>query len=443
MPFAAAVKFKENGASKYFNPGGLDVRADDFVWVKDPGTGGLERIGFVSCMEGRAAIQMGHLPKVLRLAGETEVEQWYELKIEEREMIELARDRAEAHELPIKISDLVFNPDKRQVLIQFTSDHRVDFRELVRDLAGHFKARIEMWQIGARKEAGLKEGYGICGNPLCCGSWLKDFPSITMKYAREQDIVQPPSKLSGPCGKLRCCLRYEHETYLELADGVATRGCTGCSSDGKCGVVVDRNLLKQELTVKTDEGSFVSVPVGEFEEDAEGRPGRRRAEAVEAAPSRQEPKRWGPGEPPEPEAEESVEAVEDGEFSATTGPVVTATEPAPADAPEPRERRDRGERPSRGRRPRGGRGRGRRRDGEPRAEAGGPPAAGGEGSRARGERRRGGGVEKSSESGPEGGERRGRRGRSRRGRRRGGPRRSGGSGGSGEGGGAGSGSGGS
>jgi cell fate regulator YaaT (PSP1 superfamily) len=108
-----------------------------------------------------------------------------------------------------------------------------------------------MWQIGARREAGLKDGYGVCGNPLCCGSWLKDFPSISMRYAKDQDIVQPPSKLTGPCGKLRCCLRYEHETYLELADGVATRGCTGCSSDGKCGVVIDRNLLRGELTIKT------------------------------------------------------------------------------------------------------------------------------------------------------------------------------------------------
>jgi 2-dehydro-3-deoxyphosphooctonate aldolase (KDO 8-P synthase) len=121
MPFAAAIKFKDNGASKYFHPGDLGLEADDFVWVKDPGVG-VERIGFVSSMEGRAAIQMLHLPKVLRYAGEDEIERWYELKIEEREMIEVARERARAHDLPIKISDLVFVEERRQVIIQFTSD---------------------------------------------------------------------------------------------------------------------------------------------------------------------------------------------------------------------------------------------------------------------------------------------------------------------------------
>lgn len=334
MPFAAAIRFKENGTPKYFNPAGLELERDDFVWVKDPGSGGLERIGFVSSMEGRAAVQMGHLPRVLRYAEEPEIEAWYELKTQEREMLEVARERAAAHDLPIKVSDLVFVPDKRQVLIIFTSDQRIDFRELVKDLAGHFKARIEMWQIGARKEAGLKDGYGVCGNPLCCGSWLKDFPSITMRYAREQDIIQPPSKLSGPCGKLRCCLRYEHETYLELADGVATRGCRGCSSDGKCGVVADRNLLKGELTLRTDEGSYVAVPAAGFVEEAgepatrsgsEGpragrEPGAGRRERREArGGAREEPHRWAPGEAPEEEQDETVVEEEDGGISATTG----------------------------------------------------------------------------------------------------------------------------
>lgn len=434
MPFAAAVKFKENGASKYFNPGGMDVRADDFVWVKDPGTGGLERIGFVSCMEGRAPIQMGHLPKVMRLAEEAEVEAWYELKIEEREMIQLARERAEAHDLPVKISDLVYTPEKRQVLIQFTSDHRVDFRELVKDLAGHFKARIEMWQIGARKEAGLKEGYGICGNPLCCGSWLKEFPSITMRYAKEQDIVQPPSKLSGPCGKLRCCLRYEHETYLELADGVATRGCTGCSSDGKCGVVVDRNLLKQELTLKTDEGSYVSVPAGDFEEDEKGRP-RRRTESSEAqAPvTRREPKRWAPDEPPEEEADETVEDSDEDGISATTGPAIAKPDPPAEPASAPSEHRPRRERPSRPRRPKRPASDERP---ERRSQSEVPESRPSSGERPPGFREAGpaGSGEKRGDGEGKDGERRRRR-RPRRGKRRGGPQSSGGQG---EGGGGGS-----
>lgn len=351
MPFAAAVKFKENGASKYFHPAGHDLRADDFVWVKDAGAGGIERIGFVSSMEGRAAVQMLHLPKVLRHAEDAEIERWYELKIQEREMLETARERARAHELPMKVSDLVFVEDKRMAVIQFTSDNRIDFRELVKDLAGHFKARIEMWQIGARREAGLKDGYGVCGNPLCCGSWLKDFPSISMRYAKDQDIIQPPSKLSGPCGKLRCCLRYEHETYLELADGVATRGCTGCSSDGKCGVVVDRNLLKGELTIKTEAGAFAMVQAKEFVADS--KPRRTREGAGEdlqasAARGRQEPHRWAPGEAPEDEGESvAAEDREEGEISATTAVSPPRDgQPGPGRAPG-REPRDRDRRPPR------------------------------------------------------------------------------------------------
>lgn len=267
MPFAAGIRFKKNSISKYYNPASLAVNVDDFVVVKDEAIG-FERIGFVSILEGRATIQMGHLAKVIRKATEGEVESWYDRQVDECEMMQIARKSAAEQKLSVKISDLIFNEEKRQVLIQFTSDQRIDFRELVRDLAGKFKARIEMWQIGSRKEAGLKDGYGICGNPLCCGSWLKDFPSISMRYAKDQDIVLPPSKLSGPCGKLRCCLRYEHETYLELADGVPTRGCQGCFDDGKCGVVIDRNLLKGELVVKIQDGPVTRVAVADFEPDA-------------------------------------------------------------------------------------------------------------------------------------------------------------------------------
>lgn len=271
MPFAAGIKFRKDSFSKYFNPADVPLDVDEFCVVKDPELG-FERVGFVSCMEGRAPIQMQHLPRVLRIASDTEIEAWYELQIREREMIGVARDRAEVHNLKVKISDVVMNEEKRQVLVHFTADGRIDFRELVKDLAGRFRARIEMWQIGARKEAGLIDGIGICGNRLCCSNWLKDFPAISMRHAKDQDIVQPPSKLSGPCGRLRCCLRYEHETYVQLLAGAPALGCTGCTSGGKCGVVIDRNALKQEVVVKDESGSISSMPFGDFTPDKNWRP---------------------------------------------------------------------------------------------------------------------------------------------------------------------------
>jgi cell fate regulator YaaT (PSP1 superfamily) len=266
MPFAAGVKFDKDMFTRYYNPNELQVAVDDFCVVKDDDLG-IERVGFITILEGRAKVQMGHLPKITRLAAEHEIEEWYDLKIREKEGMYYVRERAEAYGLSIKVSGLTFVSERQQVLIHFTSERRVDFRELVKDLAGHFKSRIEMWQIGARQEAGIQNGYGICGNPLCCGSWLKDFPSISMRYAKDQDIIQPPSKLSGPCGKLRCCLRYEHEMYLQLADGIPTQGCTGCSSSGGCGVVIDRSLLKGTLTIRKEDGEMKTIPYSEFTPD--------------------------------------------------------------------------------------------------------------------------------------------------------------------------------
>ncbi len=282
MPFAAGVKFKKGGAPRYYNPVGFGLAVDDFCWVKDE-TLGVERVGFIASLEGRAAIQMEHLPRVLREASEEDVARWYDLGIREKEMIQAARERAGAHGLAMKISDLTFVEDRRQVFIHFTADGRVDFRELVKDLAGRFKARIELWQITARKEAGFKSGYGICGRELCCSCWLKEFPAVSMRHAKDQDLIHPPSKLSGPCGRLRCCLRYEHQTYLELAQGAPRVGCSGCASGGACGVVVDRNLLKREVTVRLETGSTAVVPFDAFQPEraAEAVPPTVAAEAAE------------------------------------------------------------------------------------------------------------------------------------------------------------------
>jgi hypothetical protein len=170
----------------------------------------------------------------------------------------------------------------------------------------------------------MKHGYGICGNPLCCGNWLKEYPSISMRHARDQDIIQPPSKLSGPCNRLRCCLRYEHEMYVELRTGAPATGCQGCSSGGACGVVIDRNLLKQEVTLRSEGGATSVVPFKEF--------------TATGGRAREEPPRAIQPEPPEDAP------VDDAPVADEPG----AAAPSAQEAPR---RRDRG----RGRRRRGSR----------------------------------------------------------------------------------------
>lgn len=266
MPFAVAIKFRLDSFSKLYDPQDQDASVDDFFVVRNVELG-VDRVGFVSSLEGRATVQMRHLPKIIRRASDEEIERWYETNRRDREMIETVRQRALAHGLSIKVSDVNTIEEKRQVLVHFTADGRIDFRELVKDLAARFRARIEMWQIGVRMESASKDGIGICGNKFCCSCWMKDFPSISLRHAKDQDIIQPPSKLSGPCGRLRCCLRYEHETYVGLAMGAPELGCSGCGSSGECGVVQDRNLLKQEATLRAHGGATSVVAFEDFRPD--------------------------------------------------------------------------------------------------------------------------------------------------------------------------------
>lgn len=287
------------------------------------------------------------------------------------------RGKASDFELPIKISDVNHLEDKRQITIFFTSDSRVDFRALVRDLSGHYKARIEMWQIGVRREAGMRGGMGVCGKELCCSSWLKEFPSISMRHAKDQDIVQPPSKLSGPCGRLRCCLRYEHETYVALQTGAPALGCTGCSALGQMGRVVGRDILKQQVTLRTDTGSMERVPFAEFEPESSQRgKDARAARDAKAAPLRDEPSRGGPKRGDSSESAPSRAGDSRSGRPRSGPPRGKPKETAPREsATKPDANTDNSKRSGRSRRRRGGRGR-RRGD----SSQGGTPPAGSSGS---------------------------------------------------------------
>jgi cell fate regulator YaaT (PSP1 superfamily) len=165
----------------------------------------------------------------------------------------------------MKITNVRFDEKKNKVIFNFTADKRVDFRELVRDLASALKSRIELWQIGVRDEAKMIDGLGVCGRRLCCANFIKNFVPITIRMAKDQDIILSPSKLSGVCGRLMCCLAYEEEHYQELSEGAPPIGATIKTKDTE-GLVIDRNLLSQTYTIKDSDGHRYRVGIKEVKD---------------------------------------------------------------------------------------------------------------------------------------------------------------------------------
>lgn len=251
MVFAIGLKFDPDSFPQFYRAPEMPLEENDFCVVRDA-EGGPERVGYVASFEGRCACHASHLRPIERLATVEEVEQWHHLARRRREALATARGKVVEHGLPMKLISVSFNDEQNVVLFNFTADHRVDFRELVRDLAGTFKARIELWQIGSRQGAAEKCGFGHCGMPMCCAQWMKNFPPISIRQARDQDINHAPPKLSGLCGRLRCCLKYEHDTYCELRRGAPAVGAQAREPGGREGHIVDRNLLTQTALVQFD-----------------------------------------------------------------------------------------------------------------------------------------------------------------------------------------------
>jgi cell fate regulator YaaT (PSP1 superfamily) len=236
----------------FFDANGVELKLGDFCVVE---AGDEEEVGFVASLEMRADVaHASHsLPKVRRLASPEEIEKWKQLKKREREAIDLCKEKVKKHGLTMKITNVRFDERKNKVVFNFTADKRVDFRELVRDLAAALKSRIELWQIGVRDEAKVLDGYGICGRRLCCAGFIRNFVPITIKMAKDQDIFLAPSKLSGVCGRLMCCLSYEESLYHELSRGAPPIGAT-VKTERVEGLVIDRNLVRQTFTIQDSAG---------------------------------------------------------------------------------------------------------------------------------------------------------------------------------------------
>ncbi len=245
------VRFKSNGKPYFFDPKGKSFEVKQHVIVET--ARGLE-IGEVCQKNTNVPAKKIVLPlrEVVRLANDEDLRRSEENRKKEREAMEICRKKIEAHKLDMNLVDVNYTFDNSKLLFYFTADGRVDFRELVKDLASVFRTRIELRQIGIRDEAKMVGGYGICGRPFCCASYLQDFVQVSIKMAKEQNFSLNSAKISGSCGRLMCCLRYEHETYEEEIKKTPPVGSVVKTANGN-GTVIETNPLAGLVRVRLDE----------------------------------------------------------------------------------------------------------------------------------------------------------------------------------------------
>jgi cell fate regulator YaaT (PSP1 superfamily) len=199
------------------------------------------------------------LRRVIRVANRDDTRQIQDNKRQIKEAMKICEKKIAEHKLTMKLVDAEYTFDRGKFIFYFTAEGRVDFRELVKDLARQFKARIELRQIGVRDEAKIFGGYGPCGRVLCCKSFLKDFEPVTVRMAKEQNLPLNPSKISGVCGRLMCCLGYEYGVYKSLLQGLPKQGETINTKEGK-GKVISVNPLKRRVVVEVgEEGRHIEI----------------------------------------------------------------------------------------------------------------------------------------------------------------------------------------
>lgn len=241
------VQFKGHRKSYYHNRNGVSVQVGRYVLVEADRGRDMGRVTYI----GRGnrhwwAVARGQ--GVLGVAGERDLERLHNNRGDEWEFWEICREKIQHRQLKMNLVSVERQFDHKKITFYFTADKRVDFRQLVRDLAGVFRTRIELRQIGVRDEARLKGGLGICGREFCCSNFLHEFAPVSLKMAKVQQLPLNPGKLSGPCGRLRCCLNYEHEIYLETQRRLPRVGIQVTTPDGK-GTVRKLDLVQELVTV--------------------------------------------------------------------------------------------------------------------------------------------------------------------------------------------------
>ena len=242
------VRFRTAGKIYYFDPVGFEIKRGDHVIVET--ARGVEYgtvVGGIREVDDSKVVQP--LKPVLRIANERDDEQEAANKVKEKKAFAICQEKIKKHKLEMKLIDAEYTFDNNKVLFYFTADGRIDFRELVKDLAGVFKTRIELRQIGVRDETKILGGIGICGRQLCCHTHLSEFVPVSIKMAKEQNLSLNPTKISGVCGRLMCCLTNEEETYEILNSQLPSVGDTVTTKEGLTGVVHSLSVLRKQVKV--------------------------------------------------------------------------------------------------------------------------------------------------------------------------------------------------
>lgn len=252
------VRFKDVGKIYYFDPNGETIPQGAHVIVE---TARGTECGFVAMSNKEVDDEqiVKPLKKVLRVATDEDMKVVEENLKKAKDAIKICREKVDKHGLEMKLIDVEYTFDSSKIIFYFTADGRVDFRELVKDLAGVFRTRIELRQIGVRDEAKMLGGLGVCGNPFCCSSFLPDFAPVSIKMAKDQGLSLNSSKISGTCGRLMCCLKYEQDVYEELLSVTPKVGAI-VSANGEKGVVTEINLITGTLKVRLDRDGETAVP---------------------------------------------------------------------------------------------------------------------------------------------------------------------------------------
>ena len=250
MTKVIGVRFKANGKSYYFSPGELELQQGDHVIVE---TARGTECGEVA--KGPHDVPDSSIVKplktVTRMADAVDVRRMQQNRADEKRAFSVCEERIAKHKLDMKLVDVEYTLDRNKILFYFTADGRINFRDLVKDLAGVFRTRIELRQIGVRDESKMLGGLGICGQPFCCSRFLRDFQPVSIKMAKEQGLSLNPAKISGSCGRLMCCLAYEQPAYEYLNRITPGVGSIVKTPEG-VGAVVETNVISGTLRVRMD-----------------------------------------------------------------------------------------------------------------------------------------------------------------------------------------------
>lgn len=260
------VRFKRAGKIYYFDPNNLDVVQDQYVIVET-----ARGVEYGKVVIGRKEVDDADvvlpLKKVIRVAGEADARIVEENRAAAKEAFGTCAAKIKEHKLGMKLIDVEYTFDRNKIIFYFTAEGRVDFRELVKDLAGVFRTRIELRQIGVRDEAKILGGIGPCGRTLCCSTWLGDFEPVSIKMAKDQSLSLNPTKISGLCGRLMCCLKYEHDHYESAKEELPSVGSRVVTTMGEGKVVaIDANARLVHVHLH-ESGKVMKLPAEEVAEE--------------------------------------------------------------------------------------------------------------------------------------------------------------------------------